>query len=64
MRDSLQPYRAAMVKYVYAICIDRNLDPDSTVDIKVDCRIKRFLPELVRLAQIFHELREIGKFGL
>ena len=52
MADPLQDYRDAVAQQVHAICFDRNLDPQSTVNTEAACRIERFLPELVRLARM------------
>ena len=51
MADQLQPYRDAITKQVHTICFDRNLDPTSTVNTEVGCRIERFLPQLVDVAK-------------
>lgn len=51
MGDAVQPYRDAIAKRVHAVCLDRNLDPTSTVNTEVGCRIERFLPQLVELAR-------------
>ena len=51
MGDPLQVYRDAIAKRVHTICLDRNLDPYSTVNTEADCRIERFLPQLVELVQ-------------
>ena len=51
MEDALQGYRDAIGKRVHAICWDRNLNPDSTVETEAACRIERFLPQLVQLAK-------------
>lgn len=51
MPDELQAYRDAIAQGVRAICIDRNLNPRSTVETEANCRIDRFLPQLVELAK-------------
>ena len=52
MADSLRAYRQAIDRFVRSICMDRNLDPDSTVTTESNCRIDQFLPELVELAKV------------
>ncbi|MBI4004429.1 MAG: hypothetical protein HY353_05345 [Candidatus Omnitrophica bacterium] len=52
MDDPLQRYREAIAKQVHAICWDRNLNPESTVDTEAACRIERFLPHLVEAAKM------------
>lgn len=51
MADALQPYRDAIAKRVHTVCWDRNLNPDSSIDTEVACRIERFLPQPVELAK-------------
>jgi len=50
MAESLRTYREAVAKRVHTVCLDRNLDPNSTVETEAGCRIERFLPQLVELA--------------
>ena len=52
MAHFLQPYREAINQRLHAVCIDRNLDPHSTVNTEADCRIDRYLPQLVALARL------------
>ncbi|MBI3088468.1 MAG: hypothetical protein HYY91_06290 [Candidatus Omnitrophica bacterium] len=51
MSDSLQAYRDAVATHVHGICLDRNLDPRSSLKTEAACRIDRYLPELVELAK-------------
>ena len=51
MGDQLQAYREAIARRVHGICFDRNLDPTSKVNTEANCRIERFLPQLVELAK-------------
>ena len=50
MGDPLQAYRDAITKRVHTVCFDRNLDSSSKVNTEAGCRIERFLPQLVELA--------------
>ena len=51
MGDPLQPYRDAVVARIHAVCLDRNLDPQSQVNTELGCRIERFLPRLIDIAK-------------
>ncbi len=51
MAESLQVYRDAIAERVHAVCLDRNLDPQSTTNTEAACRIEQFLPQLVELAK-------------
>ena len=52
MGDPLQVYRDAITKHVHTVCFDRNLDSTSKVNTEADCRIERFLPQLVELTKM------------
>ncbi len=52
MGDPLQVYRDAVARCVHAICVDRNLDPTSTANTEVGCRIERFLPHLIKAVKV------------
>lgn len=51
MDEGLQPYRDAIANGVHTICLDRNLDPASSVNTEAGCRIEQFLPQLVEVAR-------------
>ncbi len=50
MAAALQAYRDAIATRVHAVCIDRNLDPDSLSQTEAQCLVDRLLPQLVELA--------------
>lgn len=49
MAAALQAYRDAIAARVHAVCIDRNLDPDSLSQTEAQCLVDRLLPQLVDL---------------
>lgn len=51
MGDPLSACREAIARRVHAVCLDRNLDPEATVDPEANCRIERFLAVLVEIAR-------------
>ncbi len=50
MAAVLQAYRDAIATRVHAVCIDRNLDPDSLIPTEAQCLVDHLLPQLIELA--------------
>jgi len=50
MGESLRPYRDAIAARVHAICLDRNLNPASSLNTESTCRIDQYLSQLIEVA--------------